>query len=72
MIGRILLIILLLLILLSFVLRLGVLAGYGRDGFLVKLRIGPGWLQLVPRKKKDPKKAEEKKKKKEEKKAKKA
>ena len=44
MIGWILLLVFLLLILLSFVLRLGVLAGYGQDGVFVRIRIGPGIL----------------------------
>jgi len=67
-IGWILLAILLVLILLSLVLRLGVLAGYGRDGPFVKVRIGPGYLKVFPLKK-DPEKAEKKRIKKAEKKA---
>lgn len=68
MIGWILLLVFLLLILLSFVLRLGVLAGYGQDGVFVKIRIGPGYVKVFPLKK-DPDKAEKKKEKKERKKA---
>ena len=68
MIGWILLAVILLLAALSFVLRLGALVGMGGDGFFVKLRIGPGYLQVFPRKT-DPKKQDRKKRKKAEKKA---
>lgn len=64
MIGWIILSILLLFIILSFVLRLGVLAGYGREGVFVKIRIGPGYLKVFPLKK-EPEKTEKKKQKKE-------
>ena len=66
MIGQILLILLLALILLSFVLRLGVLAGYERDGPFVRLRVGPGYVTLFPRSE-DPEKKQKKKQKKEKK-----
>lgn len=71
MIKWILLAILALLVLLSFVLRVGVLAGYGREGPFVKLRVGPGYIKVFPLKK-DPEKEAKKKQIKAEKKAKKA
>ena len=70
MIKWILLAILALLILLSFVLRVGVLAGYGKEGAFVKIRVGPGYIKVFPMKK-DPEKEERKKEKKAAKKAKK-
>ena len=63
MIGKILLLILVLLVLLAFVLRLGVLACYDQAGPWVKIRLGPKFLQVYPRKK-DPDKEEKKKRKK--------
>ena len=63
MIGKILLLILVLLVLLAFVLRLGVLACYDAAGPWVKIRLGPKFLQVYPRKK-DPDKEEKKKRKK--------
>lgn len=75
MIGWILLIILAALVLLSFVLRLGVLAGYGQVGPFVKIRIGPGYITVFPRKidpEKSARKKEKKAQKKEKKQAKKA
>ena len=71
MIKWILLAILVLLILLSFVLRVGVLAGYGKEGPFVKLRVGPGYIKVFPVKK-DPEKEARNKEKKAAKKAKKA
>ncbi len=71
MIKWILLAVLALLILLSFVLRVGVLAGYGKEGAFVKIRVGPGYIKVYPLEK-DPEKEQKKKKKKAEKKAKKA
>ncbi len=71
MIKWILLAILALLILLSFILRMGVLAGYGQAGPFVKLRVGPGFIKVYPMKK-DQEKAARKKQKKAAKKAKKA
>ena len=59
MIGWILLAVLAALILFSLFFRLGVLAGYGREGVFVKLRLGPGYLKLLPREK-DPDKIEKK------------
>ena len=71
MIKWILLAVLALLILLSFVLRVGVLAGYGKEGAFVKIRVGPGYIKVYPLEK-DPEKEQKKKEKKAEKKAKKA
>ena len=70
MIKWILLAVLALLILLSFVLRVGVLAGYGKEGAFVKIRVGPGYIKVYPLEK-DPEKEEKKKEKKAAKKAKK-
>ena len=70
MIKWILLAILALLILLAFVLRLGVLAGYGQAGVFVKIRVGPGYIKVFPLKK-DPEKEARKEEKKAAKKAKK-
>lgn len=58
--GWILLAVILLLALLSFVLRLGALAGYGQEGPFVNIRVGPGYVTVFPFKK-DPVKAEKKK-----------
>ncbi len=71
MIKWILLAVLALLILLSFVLRVGVLAGYSKEGAFVKIRVGPGYIKVYPLEK-DPEKEQKKKEKKAEKKAKKA
>ena len=71
MIKWILLAVLALLILLSLVLRVGVLAGYGKEGAFVKIRVGPGYIKVYPLEK-DPEKEQKKKEKKAEKKAKKA
>ena len=60
MIKWILLAVLALLILLSFVLRVGVLAGYGKEGAFVKIRVGPGYIKVYPLEK-DPEKEEKKK-----------
>ncbi len=71
MIGWVLLTVLALLILLSFLLRLGVLAGYMPGGPFVKIRVGPAYIQAFPRKA-DPVKQEKRKRKKQRKKEKKA